>query len=321
MNDLAGRGLAAAVRLLPPQRREWGLAMQAELAAIDAGRERRRYALGCTRAVLTQPAALRTAAAPMLLLAFGAVATGLALSYPSAGVRAETLTLVAILGLVASRARRPGRLGPVADAPFARRARATGVIVVGGSVMLMLAWGKHNDPSGWWLVALALALYFVAVLAATSRRTAARPGALQVAAAAALVGLSAWWIPMLLLAGVRSHPHTALLAVALAAAAAVLALGRRGGAAHVATAGLAAATATCLLIFLAAIGTYAAFPQLVPDIAGPGNAGGLTAAARAETNRIESTDPYVGEFLLGALFAAALISSAPAYGIERRTRR
>jgi hypothetical protein len=78
--------------------------------------------------------------------------------------------------------------------------------------------------------------------------------------------------------------------------------------------GIAAATATCLLIFLAAIGTYAAFPKLVPDIAGPGNAGGLTPAARAETNRIESTDPYVGEFLLGALFAAALISAAPARG-------
>lgn len=312
MSDIAGRGLAAAVRLLPPQRREWGLAMQAELATIDTGRERRRYALGCTRAVLTQPAALRTAAAPVFLLAFGAVAIGLALGYPSAGVRGETLALVAILGLAASRARRPGRLGPVAEAPIARRARATGVIVVGGSVMLLLASGKHNDPSGWWLASLAMALYFIAVLAVTSQRTAAQPRALQVVAAATLVGLIAWWMPMLLFAGVRSHPQTALLGVILAALAAALALGRRSGAAHVAMAGIAAATATCLLIFLAAIGTYAAFPQLVPDIAGPGNAGGLTPAARAETNRIESTDPYVGEFLLGALLAAALISAAPA---------
>ena len=62
-----------------------------------------------------------------------------------------------------------------------------------------------------------------------------------------------------------------------------------------------------VLIFLAAIGTYAVSPALAPDVA----PAGLAPAARAEVNRIESIDPYVGEFLLGALLAAALIAGAP----------
>jgi hypothetical protein len=318
VSDLAGRGLAAAVRLLPPQRREWGLAMQAELAAIDGARERRRYALGCVRAVLTQPAALRSAAGHVLVPAFGAVAVGLALDYRSAGVTAEALVLVAILGLAAARGRRPGRLGPVADGPTARRARAIGYFVVGGSVMLLLSWGNHDDPSGWWLAAPAMALYFIAVLAVTSSRTDAEPRALRVAGAAALVVLTAWWTAMLLFAGVRSHPQSALLAVALAALGAALVMGRAGNDAEVAIAGVGAAVATCLLIFVAAVGTFAAFPGLAPDIAGPGGAGGLTPAARAETARIEAVDPYVGEFLLGALLAAAVIAAAPAPSHGRR---
>ncbi|HWK30406.1 MAG TPA: hypothetical protein VNS09_27820 [Solirubrobacter sp.] len=47
--------LALVVRLLPD--RDWGRAMLAELAAIDDRRARRRFALGCVRAVVTRPAA------------------------------------------------------------------------------------------------------------------------------------------------------------------------------------------------------------------------------------------------------------------------
>ena len=53
--DGANRALSLAVRLLPPARREWGDAMQAELAAIERGPARRRYALGCARAVCARP--------------------------------------------------------------------------------------------------------------------------------------------------------------------------------------------------------------------------------------------------------------------------
>ncbi|MFL6145085.1 MAG: hypothetical protein ACJ72N_24870 [Labedaea sp.] len=49
-----------------------------------------------------------------------------------------------------------------------------------------------------------------------------------------------------------------------------------------------------------------AAPGLVPDISGPADAGGLTPAAKAETNRIESIDPYVADFLFGALLGGVL---------------
>ena len=60
--DLSNRALAVTVRLLPSHRSEWGRAMQAELASLDDVRARRRYALGCARAVLSDRAAMRTVA-------------------------------------------------------------------------------------------------------------------------------------------------------------------------------------------------------------------------------------------------------------------
>jgi hypothetical protein len=83
----------------------------------------------------------------------------------------------------------------------------------------------------------------------------------------------------------------------------VVAAARTGGE----LAALGTAFATCLAIFVVAAGTYAALPRLAPDIA-PGNA-----ADPQLENQIESTDPYVGELLLGALLGVALI------GAVRRT--
>jgi hypothetical protein len=50
--DAAARLLAGVVRLLPASRREWGRAMEAELAAIARPAERRRYALSSLRGVV-----------------------------------------------------------------------------------------------------------------------------------------------------------------------------------------------------------------------------------------------------------------------------
>jgi hypothetical protein len=68
--------------------------------------------------------------------------------------------------------------------------------------------------------------------------------------------------------------------------------------------------ATCLAVFVVAAGTYAALPRLAPDIA-PANA-----TNPLLENQIESTDPYVGELLLGALLGVALIGAA----VEGRVR-
>lgn len=56
--DTASRGLALMARMLPAHRRDWWLAMRAELATLDGAVDRRRYAASCARAVLTDPGAV-----------------------------------------------------------------------------------------------------------------------------------------------------------------------------------------------------------------------------------------------------------------------
>lgn len=311
--DLAGRALAVAVRLLPGHRRDWGQAMRAELAAVDGARARRRYALGCVRAVLSDATALRTVAIHVIALTFGAIALALAISIRSSGARIETIAFVLALGLVAWSGRRSGPLGPVAEQRLARRIRGGGYAVLGAYVMLALAAasvGPHDDPRGVWVFYLALTLYLAAVLFATAHGTGLHRRTLRLAAALAVGGLTAWWVPMLLLAGVRADPRWALLSVTttvLLGLAAGIALRRPRR--EVALAAAAAGVATCLLIFLAAQGTYALLPRLVPDL---GFVAGMTPGARVETNRAEAIDPYVAELVLGALLGALLIGAGTA---------
>src|SRR5689334_20006367 len=53
--DAPLRLLRWAIGLLSPQRAEWGRAMLGELAAVDGGRRRLRFALGCAVAALVMP--------------------------------------------------------------------------------------------------------------------------------------------------------------------------------------------------------------------------------------------------------------------------
>ena len=55
--DLSSRVLAAAVRLLPADRAQWGRAMVAELTHLHGGSRRRRFVAGCLRAILLAPRA------------------------------------------------------------------------------------------------------------------------------------------------------------------------------------------------------------------------------------------------------------------------
>jgi len=65
--DPASWLLAGAARLLPPARGEWGRAMRAELAGIESGQARWRFALGCIRVVASQPAVLPGIGYPLLM--------------------------------------------------------------------------------------------------------------------------------------------------------------------------------------------------------------------------------------------------------------
>lgn len=290
------RALALVVRLLPSYRREWGEAMLAELAALEDGRSRRRHALGCARAVLLDPGVLRTLGLHAVALGFAAAVFALALGERSVGVRVETLVLLAVLGVVAWAGRRSG----VADEPMARRFRGAGYAVVGGSLLLLLTGpgGNGGDPGGWWVAGLAFVLCLVAVVAVTARGAAV--GSLGIVAAVVVAGAAVWWVPMLFLGSVRAHPQWALAIVA--ASALLTARLARPGDREVAV--LVTAFASCLLIFVVAVGTYAAFPGLAPDIAT------AQAVNPALENQIESTDPYIGELLLGALLGVAVVGAA-----------
>lgn len=311
--DLSQRVLAVAVRLLPSGRSEWGRAMQAELASLDDARARRRYALGCARAVLSDRAALRTVAVHVVALTFGAVALGLAFSMRAVGVRIETIAFVVVLGVFAWSGRRRGPLGPIADHRSARRIRNAGYAALGAYIMPALASfaaSQQSDPNGVWVFYLALVLYLATVLFATSHRTAARPRTLQLMGLVTVIGLVAWWGPMLLAGSVRAHPDWALVSVA-ATVVLGLVIGTvlRWPSQQAVFGALAAGVATCLLIFLAAQSTFLLDPSLAPDL---GRVPGMTAAGEVDQNRAEAFDPYVAELLLGAVLGAVLMAATTA---------
>ncbi|TCO62208.1 hypothetical protein [Actinocrispum wychmicini] len=302
--DMAGRVLAVVVRALPFHRKDWGQAMRAELAAITEGPARRQFVRGCTRAVLLSGTALRTLAGYVGMLVFAAVILRQTADLPSAGVRVEAIGLIAVITVLAWCGRRRGALGPAGIDLVPRLIRLAGYAAVMTTVAVLLTTGT-NDPTGWWLAALAVGVYLTGFLRATTQ-PAADALSLPIAATLTLVGLAVWWVPMLLLIGVRAAPILTFL-VACALVPAGTALGSRTGSPIKGTlSGLAAAAVTLLLFFLAAVLTYRLAPGLVPDIAGPGDAGGLTPAAKAETNQIESIDPYVADFLLGAVLSGIL---------------
>lgn len=93
--DPPGRLLAAAVATLPDHRREWGMAMQAELAEVQGRSARWQFALSGARAVLRLPP---LGGWPALALATGVVAGIAALPLTYALWLHEALRLYAING-------------------------------------------------------------------------------------------------------------------------------------------------------------------------------------------------------------------------------
>jgi MFS family permease len=312
--DLSDRTLAVMVRLLPSHRAEWGLAMRAELASLDDAGTRRRYALGCMRAVLRDHTAMRTVALHVVAVMFGAVAVAFAISINGVGVQIETILFVSALGVLAWAGRRRGPLGPTADHPPARRVRATGYVVLGAYILPALGSfagaSPRHDQSGVWMFYVAVSLYLATLLLVTAQRTAARPRTLYLIAVVTVAGLAAWWVPMLLNASVRAHPSWALLTVAgTVTVGLVIATVLRWPSRQAAFAALSAGVAISLLVFLAAQSTYIVNPSLVPNL---GRVPGMTAGAEVEQNRAEAVDPYVAELLLGAVLGAVLIAATSA---------
>ena len=147
--------------------------------------------------------------------------------------------------------------------------------------------GGNGDVVGITIAGIAIA---VCLLAAT--QVEALPVVARMTCAAGLV----WWTGLLASATVRANPQWALALIVACVAGAAW----RGGA----RAALGTAFAACLMIFVVAVGTYAALPRLAPPIA-PANA-----TNPQLENQIESTDPYVGELLLAALCGVMVLGAA-----------
>ena len=161
--DLASDLLALAVWVLPAGRREWGEAMTAELACLEARAERRSFAASCLWAAVGAEQLVRLTkylafvAATIALLAVGGVTEAV-------GVEIVLVGLIAPL-VVWRLGRRDGALGTVAPTRTARWGRRIALILA--AVGLALAVGFLSSvvpPEGTPVLVVALAA-LVAVLA------------------------------------------------------------------------------------------------------------------------------------------------------------
>ena len=144
------------VRLLPARRREWGLAMQAELAGLERGRWG--FALSCARGVLVRPETLLRLV-PRLLAAGGLIAAVWLLADIRAGVvRLEAVAMVTALAAVIWVARPTRVVGAAGVAVLATEAllflhglrgadAATPVIVVWTAMLTIYATALTRAPA------------------------------------------------------------------------------------------------------------------------------------------------------------------------------
>jgi hypothetical protein len=290
--DGAARVLGWSVRLLPARRQEWGRAMVAELAAIDGGRDRWRFALSCTRAVLTRPGTL-LALAPRFVAA-GVVVTALVLA---AGIhaptaRGEAIAMVAILAAVAWLARR--FFGRRSAGPVAGLVGAAGFAVVAAEMLFFIG-GARQSSAGDLTPVFAvwttmLTIYTLALVRLTAHRSAVTARTLASGAGIGLAAAAAWLATAVVHPSVPTSSAPAVAAIAAAAVCAELLSPRSR------IAGLTAAAGTALLIAVLIDGPLRLLPQWVANSAPP------VYAPDAPERLVDS----VGVWLLGCLLAAAL---------------
>ena len=317
MSDLASRYLGLVVRLLPSSRRAWGLAMRAELATLERPSERRRFALGCTRAALLPSAATQAAGRRSPRVALAAWYSPASTSWParraarSAPPRARAARLAGsppeLLRPGASRPRDPrGPLGRVC----ARGRLSLALVVAEGASGLLrpdsLRWG-----TAFTLILTLVAAAFLAMTARDSRaggralagrcRRGARrrSGGVRRAAVRTRGNAARPWPPRTRnMAGAAGLRRTGRGRAADRPARQERGAGRHGSARRRRLGGAvrSVARAEC---------------DRLPARSGAGHrrprhAAGSTAAQRQLENSIEASDPYFGLLVFGASLAAVL---------------
>jgi len=317
--DSAGWLLAAAARLLPPGRRDWGTAMRAELVGIGPRRQRWRFALGCGWVIVTQPVVWRRVGYPLLTLAVVAASLRGTARVWYAPLHWGLIGMVAALVVVAWTGRgRP--LGPVAGGLAARGVRAVGYLLVGVFAAKMVAdMAAHVDnPADQVPEVPVFTAVFVACLfgvqALTARRSRAAGRVLVSGLAAGGAAAAAWTAAVVAAPPIPDDSTPALTLVAVGMVAAAVAAGARHGAlGRLLAAACAGSVAALGIVDVVAVLTSFGPSRLIPDLA----PAALSPADDLTQSRIELVEPYLWLLLFGALIAltqglAALATRRPA---------
>jgi hypothetical protein len=297
--DRAARLLSIGVRFMPAGRRDWGRAMQAELAAIDQPADRWSFAWGCLRASHLLRGAVH------LLVVLGALGALLAWI-----ATADSPPLFWILSVVASvlaavcwQGRRTGMLGRTGDGVVAWLLRGGGYLIAAGIGVVALA---HAHPAtveaanaGYNPLAVAAVtgsflIGLAAVKAAATSRT------LVTGAGSALAATTVWLIAVLVAPPIPASAGWALVVTAGAAVVAVLANART--AQESLLAGLLAIAGTMALIFV----TVLLLARFAPDSLIPDITPAALPGQHISESRSEIVDPYVVILMLSVMAATAL---------------
>ncbi|WP_432840787.1 hypothetical protein [Dactylosporangium sp. CA-092794] len=296
--------LAAAVRLLPGPRREWGEAMLAELRGLGAGRDRRRFAAGCVRAVLARPAVWRRAGYALLPAALVWYVVHWSAWIGWAPRRwgvvgfAAALAVVAELGVL-------GPLGPVGAGRQARFARAVAYLLIGTLAVeaaRFMAHQTNTDLGGEPVLAVVLAGCLAGALAVTGHRSPATPRTLRTGLAGGAAIAGAWAAASVLHPPIRPGVGLAVALLGLGTAAIGFAVARRRGPAAAWCAATTAGTTAAVLIVnlitaLSVLGPARLIPHLMPPA--------LPLADQVADSRIELVDRYLWLLLLAWFVALA----------------
>jgi hypothetical protein len=303
--DLAALVLAWTVPLLPARRRDWGEAMQAELAGIVAPPERRRFTRGCALAIVRR-------ADPVPLASFAVL---IAIVLATVVLTAETayqplhfglIAMTFLLGLIYLTGGRVALLAPPpARSRLAGAVRAGGALTLGSLALGIVLSDRSGDgnvvdraTSGVPIFTVLIALYLVGFMALTSR--ALTDTLVLVRGVSLGLGAAAIWLVFVLARPplpLTSRSAFAVLAIAILAAAVVGALNE---------AALLTALCTTLVGALSMFVVATLALAFGPASWVPSDTAALTPAARLAQSRVEARESYLQLILIGALAALAI---------------
>jgi hypothetical protein len=224
-----------AVGMLPARRRDWGRAMQAELAGLERGRWS--FAFSCARGVLGRPETLLRLVPRLLAVGTLAAVVWLLADIRAGVVRLEAIAMVSALAAALWLAR-PARI-----------VGAAGAAILAAEALLFLHGLRLEDGA---TTVIAVWTAMLTIYAAALRRAPARGAAIGAGAAAA------WLAAAVVDPAVPTSSAPALLVIALAA---VCAGGRIPG--------LCAAATAALLIAVSIDGPLRLFSPWVANSAPP----------------------------------------------------